>query len=96
MFSRTATPVVGVLLFTAVVWATYQLWDVAVTRWFGWVAATSGWVTDKYQVHPIPGAGRPLHTSIIPRPPNAPRRGSRFGATASTIEAWRRPGAIGS
>ena len=35
MFSRTATPVVGFLLLTAVMWATYQLWDVAFARWFG-------------------------------------------------------------
>jgi hypothetical protein len=35
MFSRSATTVVGLLLLTVVMWATYQLWDVAVARWFG-------------------------------------------------------------
>ena len=35
MFSRTATSVVGFLLLTVVMWATYQLWDVALARWFG-------------------------------------------------------------
>jgi len=35
MFSRTATTVVGFLLLTVVMWATYQLWGVASERWFG-------------------------------------------------------------
>jgi hypothetical protein len=34
MFSRTATTVVGFLLLTVVMLATYQLWDVALARWF--------------------------------------------------------------
>jgi hypothetical protein len=35
MFSRSATTVVGFLLLTVVIWATSQLWEVAVARWFG-------------------------------------------------------------
>ncbi len=34
MFSRTATSVVGFLLLAVLMWATYQIWDVAFARWF--------------------------------------------------------------
>jgi len=35
MFSRSATTVVGLLLLTVVMSAAYQLWDIAIARWFG-------------------------------------------------------------
>lgn len=35
MFSRSSTPVVGILLVLILSLAVYSLWDVAFAKWFG-------------------------------------------------------------